>query len=139
VETKEATFKFGLTIKNCPKPNLAESFDLLGSMEAFDTYANLKVAIFDHFQEELGHLCCLNPNCAKLLVMQDADGFPVLVQTVHANVKSPLLKPMIEMQREEVSSSSSWFSADGNGDAVLCSDGGKIWGMALLDSEGRVE
>ena len=37
-------FKFGLTVMNCLKPNLVESFDLLGSMEAFDTYANLKVA-----------------------------------------------------------------------------------------------
>jgi hypothetical protein len=34
---------------NCLQPNLPDSFDLLGTIEVFDTYLNLKTALFDHF------------------------------------------------------------------------------------------
>jgi hypothetical protein len=41
--------KFGFTVTNCMQPILAESFDLVTTMEAFDTHPNLKDAIF-HIQ-----------------------------------------------------------------------------------------
>ena len=50
-------FKFGITIMNCLQPNLQENLDLIATVEAFDTYNNLKTSIFDHYKAELQWLC----------------------------------------------------------------------------------
>jgi hypothetical protein len=62
-------FKFGVTVMNCLQPNLPESFDLLGTVEAFDTYLNLKAAFFDHFKSELHHLCQIDEGKEPSLIV----------------------------------------------------------------------
>jgi hypothetical protein len=54
---KTMAFKFGVTVMNCLQPNLPENFDLVATIEAFDTYHNLKTAIFDYYKSELSWLC----------------------------------------------------------------------------------
>ena len=39
-------FKFGLTVMSCMEPNSTPFFNLLASMDAFDTHHNLEKAIF---------------------------------------------------------------------------------------------
>lgn len=36
-------FKFAVMVMNCLQPNFPDSFDLLGTVETFDTYLNLKL------------------------------------------------------------------------------------------------
>ncbi len=50
-------FKFGVMVMNCLQLHLPERFDFLDMIEAFDTYVNLKTALFGHFKSELRHLC----------------------------------------------------------------------------------
>jgi len=46
-------FKFGVTVMNCQEPNSPDAFDMLASLDAPDTYFNMKYAIFDKYTEEL--------------------------------------------------------------------------------------
>ena len=46
-------FKFGVTVMNCRDPNSPDAFDLLASLDAPDTYYNMKTAIFDDYKAEL--------------------------------------------------------------------------------------
>lgn len=46
-------FKFGLSVMNQPDPNSTSALELLGTMEAFDTYPNLHDALFKHWKLEL--------------------------------------------------------------------------------------
>ena len=46
-------FKFGMTVMNCQDPNSPDSFDLIASLDAPDTYYNMKHAIFDKYATEL--------------------------------------------------------------------------------------
>ena len=46
-------FKFGVTVMNCQETNSPDAFDMLASLDAPDTYFNMKYAIFDKYTEEL--------------------------------------------------------------------------------------
>jgi hypothetical protein len=45
---KKMAFKFWATVINCVRVNQTETFDLISTMEAFDTYYNLKHGVFKH-------------------------------------------------------------------------------------------
>ncbi len=55
-------FKFGFSIMNQPSPNSTAAFEVIGSMEAFDTYYNLNAAMFCYWEEELAMLFGGNDN-----------------------------------------------------------------------------
>ena len=57
----EFQFKFGLTVLNCENPNSPDAFDLIGTLEAFDTYPNMKNTIFKFLKDELEALFSEKP------------------------------------------------------------------------------
>jgi hypothetical protein len=86
---KTMAFKFGVTVMNCLQPNLPESFDLLGTVEAFDTYLNLKTALFDHFKSELHHLCQIDEGRepSLIVIFQKISDIKVLILIeIHSGV-----------------------------------------------------
>ena len=45
--------KFGLTVMNYMNPNSPDVFNVCATVDAPDTYYNLKVGIFDYYEDEL--------------------------------------------------------------------------------------
>ncbi len=96
---KTMAFKFGVTVMNCLQPNLPDSFDLLGTIEAFDTYLNLKTALFDHFKSELCHLCQIEEGGEPSLIvifkkMADVN-VPILVEMFSGVICNPILQQIM--------------------------------------------
>jgi len=136
-------FKFGLTVMNCPKLNLPESFDLIATMEAFDTYTNLQDGIFEHYKDELDCLCKVSPELAPtVFVLLDSSNLPLLVRIHWGHTMSnPLTWPIIVMEAGAVHSHNiSWAHRNSNVHVALCCDGhDEVWGIALLDEHGVVQ
>jgi hypothetical protein len=49
-------FKYGVTIINGADPNSPDEFDLCGTLDAPDSYSNLRAAMFEQWEEELEFL-----------------------------------------------------------------------------------
>ena len=97
-------FKFGLTVMNCPKPNLPESFDLIATMEAFDTYTNLRDAIFQYYKDELDCFCKVSPeHVPTVLVLLDSNDVPLWVRLIQGfgRISSPLTRPIIVLEADD--------------------------------------
>jgi hypothetical protein len=86
---KKMAFKFGATVINCVKVNQTEAFDLISTMEAFNTYYNLKHGVFKHYTEELVFLFN-NQEDPHLFVICNKDGSPLLVRSSEAAVNFDL-------------------------------------------------
>ena len=99
-------FKFGVTVMNCLQPNLPENFDLIATVEAFDTYNNLKSAIFNHYKSELQCLCHTEegkePHVMIVFKVQDTIKIPVVVEIFSGLVESPFLHDVVEIDNEVV-------------------------------------
>lgn len=82
-------FKFGATVMNCLQPNLPENFDLIATMEAFDTYQNLKTAIFQYFDVELRWICETAHETAPTIIVILIGSDPLLVESFSGTIEPP--------------------------------------------------
>ncbi len=94
-------FKFGLTVMNCLQPNLPENFDLVATMEAFDTYNKLKIGIFQHYETELHWLCALTDGHEPTIIVvsvgsdENQEVVPLLVEVFTGMLPPPMLHDCI--------------------------------------------
>jgi hypothetical protein len=122
-------FKFGLTVVNCPSPSLTDAFYLLATMEAFDTYHNLKKGIFGHVKEEL-EMLFNRTNEPKLIVVFGKEGKPVLVRIFTLPPKNnPCNDEVTDVTKDTEDSHNSWVRE--SMDCAFCCSDQNIWGLAV--------
>jgi hypothetical protein len=113
---KTMAFKFGVTVMNCLQPNLPDSFDLLGTIEVFDTYLNLKTALFDHFKSELCHLCQIEegeePSMIVIFKKMADVKVPILVEMFSGLICNPILHEVIVIDDDLLEKNPNFFATD---------------------------
>jgi len=110
-------FKYGVTIINGADPNSPDEFDLCGTLDAPDSYSNLRAAMFEQWEEELEFLFSVRPRLF-LLTMIDEEGETALCSFVlreeHGN--TPLWESRttttLEQQQSKVDETCGPFTVD---------------------------
>jgi hypothetical protein len=137
-------FKFGITIMNCLQPNLPENFDLIATMEAFDTYHNLKSTIFQPSETELHWLCKTGDGVEPTLIVVTDASVPLLVESFSGTLAHPSQSHAILVDSETIESSPHfWSSPEGCSSvqkcAFCCQAGSTdIIGLAFTDEQDKV-
>jgi hypothetical protein len=137
-------FKFGVTIINCLQPNFPENFDLIATMEAFDTYHNLRSAIFQHYETELHWLCETGEGVEPtLIVVTDASAL-LLVETFSGTLAHPSTPHTVLVDSKTIESSPHFWSSPEECGCVqkcaFCCQAGSadIIGLAFTDEQDNV-
>ncbi len=141
-------FKFGAPIMNCLQPNLPENFDLIATAESFDTYNNLKTAIFKHYKSEMQWLCHTEegkePHVMIEFKEKDISKVPVVVEVFSWLIESPFLYDFIEVDDTVVEGKPDFFATEFGCSLVnhcaFCHrcDSDDLLGLAFVESSGSV-
>ena len=132
--------KFGLTVMNCRDPNSADSFDLCASLDAPDTYNNLKVGIFDHYKDELDFYFDLDYPPRLFLLSSDdkvlaaiaykEDGQEIEAVWTEAKVV-PFPKSTTDSTNQHVGGP---YSISGGTQMQLLEEDNVVWGLRILNT-----
>jgi hypothetical protein len=101
---------------NCLQPNLPENFDLVATFEAFDTYSNLKTAVFDHYSHELHWLYKLDEGLEpSLMVLFKQSGeikAPIMVEVFSGGIASPFQHDIVVVDEELLEMKPNFFQGN---------------------------
>ena len=134
--------KFGLTVMNCRDPNSPDSFDLCATLDAPDTYYNMKTGIFDNYKDELAFYFDLETPPKLLLLLLKECVLASFVFDIQGCTVDSLWKDA-QTVTSSIESHPSSLGAHTGGPYHICSttqmqlleEDGLVWGLRLLDTK----
>lgn len=133
--------KFGFTVMNCRDPNSPDSFDICATLDAPDSYHNMKVGIFDHYKEELAFYYDLDcPPRLFLLLLEDKVLTAFVFKTDGTEISTVWDKSAKVSCRKETEPSSTGKHVGGpcsiskDTQMQVLEEDGLVWGLQTLNT-----
>jgi hypothetical protein len=124
--------KFGGSAMTCEAPNGADAFDIFATMDAPDSYANLKAGIFDRYYTELDFYYNQSPKLYVLLHDDDDDIQPLCCLVCTGQTSAVLLPQNTTAMAHDDTIANFVGPFDlSTGGITLLEEQGKIWGVQV--------